>query len=381
MKKSYEEIVKIFKDKECELCTTEDEFNLIPNPSRHRFNFKSSCGHDNTVILTNFVNKSSGVKCKNCIKTHISKQLTSYNKDNKCASSKGHEQENKVFNIINSILINSLNVIKTYEGCKADFVIKPKEEFDNNWLGVQLKTTKSVCHGLYGFKMHNNEYNNMILLCYCLSDDSMWLIPFNDISHVKYTINIGLTERSIYNKYRVNKSTIEQKLIEYYNNSKLNNFESYMIPSNIYQQNEIKYRNMREEYCHFLKFEYPEVEQCYYDFKINGKNVQEKVISKRQNRTNCYVASVCRRRSGKKQKQYELGMNQYYWFHVPNSELFFIIPEFELFNRNYIKEQNNVVRKKRIFLNLKTDYESAWYYKYQYNYKMLDCNVISKLFE
>jgi hypothetical protein len=381
MKKPYEEIVKKFKENDCELYTTEDDYNLMKKPSVCLFHFKSSCGHDNTVLLTNFVNKSSGVKCKNCMKIHISKKLIDYNKDNTGASSKGHEQENKVFNIINALLSNSLNVTKTYEGCKADFVIKPKDEFDNNWLGIQLKTTKAVCHGLYGFRMHNNEYNNMILLCYCLSDDSMWLIPFNDISHVKCTINIGLTEKSIYNKYRVNKITIVQKLREYYSILKLNNFESYMIPENICQQNEIKYRNIREEYCHFLKFEYPEIEQCYYDFKINGKNVQEKVASKRHDRINCHVVSVCRGRTVQKRKQYELGMNPYYWFHVPDSELFFIIPEFELYNRNYIKSENDEARTERFFLNLKIDYESAWYYKYQYNYKTLDCSVISKLFE
>lgn len=111
MKKPYEEIVKIFKEKYCELCTTEDEYNLMPNPSRCHFNFKSSCGHDNSVTLTNFVNKSSGVKCKRCIKLDVSQKLIDYNKDNNNASSKGHTQEYNVFNIINKLLINDISVI------------------------------------------------------------------------------------------------------------------------------------------------------------------------------------------------------------------------------------------------------------------------------
>ena len=256
----------------------------------------------------------------------------------------------------------------------------PKEYVDDKWLGIQLKTTISICHNLYGFKMHNNKYENMILLCYCLSDNAMWLIPFEMVSHVKHTINIGLTEKSIYSKYRVNENTIISKLKEYYNTAELSKSEYFMIPTNICQQNEIKFRKIREEYCYFLKFEYTEVEHCYYDFKINKKNIQEKVLSKRQDRTNCYIASICRGRTTKTRKQYELGMNEYYWFHIPSLDIFFIIPEYELYNRDYIKGGNDIV-KKRFVLNLIIDSDNKWYYKYQYNYKTIDRNIISKIFE
>ena len=255
MKTTYEEIVKIFKENDCELYTTEDEYKLIQRPSKTRFQFKSSCGHDNVVLLTNFVNKKTGVKCKHCIKTQIIQKLIDYNKDNDSASSKGHIQENKVFNIITKLLFNNFQIVKTYEGCRADFLVKPKEIVDDKWLGIQLKTTRSVSHNLYGFRMHKNIYQYIILLCYCLSDNAMWLIPFESVSHVKHTINIGITEKSFYNKYRVNENTIISKLIEYYNSAKPNKSENLMIPTNVCQQNEIKYRKIREEFfLNFIKF-------------------------------------------------------------------------------------------------------------------------------
>ena len=381
MKKTYEEIVKIFKDQKCELCITKDEYSLIANPSRYRFYFKSSCGHDNTVTLTNFISKSSGLKCKNCVKSDIISKLIDYNKANDAPSSKGHAQENQVFNIITELLQPNINIIKTHEGCKADFAIKPCDEINDKWLGVQLKTTRGVSHNLYGFKIHKNDYDNMVLLCYCVSDNSIWLIPFQAISHVKRTINIGLTEKSIYSKYKVDKHTIINKLQEYYKAFTLNKIEHFMIPANFGQQTELKYRKIREEYCNFLKFDYPEIEQCYYDFKVNGKNVQEKVLSKRHDRIDGFVGSICRGRTHEKRKHYEAGMNEYYWFHVPDLNLFFLIPEFELCNRNYINNGETAELIGNFVISLKINYKKSWYYKYQYDYNAIDTLFISKLFE
>ena len=75
MRKTYDEIFNIFKTKNCELYTTKDEYIAMKEPSKCKFSFKSSCSHDNTVTLTNFIHKNSGVICKICMKIQVSDKL------------------------------------------------------------------------------------------------------------------------------------------------------------------------------------------------------------------------------------------------------------------------------------------------------------------
>lgn len=77
-----------------------------------------------------------------------------------------------------------------------------------------------------------------------------------------------------------------------------------------------------------------------------------------------------------KKQKYLLNMNDYYWLHIPDTDLFYIIPEADLYNNGFIHNPNNDSNTK-FNLTIKIYLESSWYHKYQYNYK----NVIVKLFE
>ena len=176
----------------------------------------------------------------------VSDKLIEFNKDNDQASSKCIIQENSVFNKFNDLLKNDFDVIKTNEGCSVDFIIKPKNILNNKWLGIQLKTTKGICHNLYSFNLHKNQYENMVMLCYSFENNIIWCIPHNIVSHLKRMLNIGLTDKSIYNKYKTNNPTLIIKLNEYFQSFILDTIENYMIPKNIHQQREIKYIKIRE---------------------------------------------------------------------------------------------------------------------------------------
>ncbi len=386
MKRSYEDLVKKFQDKNCELTTTEDEFCLLNNLYNCKFSFKASCGHYNTVTLTNFVHKGSGVICKDCMKERVTHKLVEFNKNNDKPASKSFVQESDVFNKFNNLLSSELDIIKTHEGCSADFIIKPKNIEEDKWMGIQLKTTQGICHNLYSFKLHingnktNNKYENMIILCHCVSDNSTWLIPFDKISHIKNSLNIGLTEKSVYNKYKTEIEKVSEMLITYYEIMQLDISNNFMIPKNIYQQREIEYRKIREEYCNFLSFEYPEIEQCYYDFKINNKNIQEKVSLKKQNRKNSYIVYMFRSNCNERKKHYLLGMNDYYWIHIPKSDIFYILPETELLKNGFIKDPNINSDSNKMILHIGLDSEKSWYCKYKFNYKKLNKEFISGLF-
>ena len=44
-------------------------------------------------------------------------------------------------NYFKVLIENHFTVIKTFDGCKADIVIKKKNENNDLWLGIQVKTT------------------------------------------------------------------------------------------------------------------------------------------------------------------------------------------------------------------------------------------------
>lgn len=168
--------------------------------------------------------------------------------------------------------------------------------------------------------------------------------------------------------------------MKYFTALKLDILENYLIPKNVNQQNEIKYRKIREESCKFLQFEKPEIEQSYYDFTINGKKIQEKVACKRNDREHSYIACIYRSATNNKKKQYLMGMNEYYWVHIPDINLFYILPEIELCNNGFITDDLHEQNPK-MYLNIGLNSKKSWYHKYQYDYKNLDNNFISKLFE
>jgi hypothetical protein len=271
----YKHLVKQFADKECELLTTFDEYNELSKFKQFSHiivKFIASCKHENTVTITNFISKSSGIICKKCMALklrEIGKVYQNENKENRVAC-KGHLQENEVYNKIYDLLKDHFIIQKTNEGCNADFILKPKDITIDEWLMIQIKSTNKECHNLYSFTIHNknliDKYKDNIILCHCIDNNLNWLIPYENISHLKCKINIG--KKSIYNKYLCDNKNINDQLLEYYNITNKYNLNICMLPCSIYQKREYNYRLKRETACNFIKFNYPEIDGTHYDFMI-----------------------------------------------------------------------------------------------------------------
>ncbi len=127
-----------------------------------------------------------------------------------------------------------------------------------------------------------------------------------------------------------------------------------------------------------IKFEYPDIEQCYYDFMINNYRIQEKVCGKINDR-NAYNVSLYRRINKNTFKAYKKGMNNFYWFHINETDIFYIIPEKILIENNKI-EDDIIIKNKPIF-NIYINKNNMWYSKYKYTYTDLDINLIYNLFK
>lgn len=382
----YIKLQEIFESKGCKLLTTNEELAEQSKSYEHKkVSFIAACGHENTVTITNFQQKGSGVTCKNCMKKKVSEKLKTHNKE-KVEASKSTIQECEVIEKLQVLLGNNMTFVKTNEGCISDVIIKPLHIEDDKWLRIQVKTTKDVCHGLYSFRLHGTDYTNHIILCYCINHNKYWLIPYNVVSNLKGSLNIGLTSKSNYYKYEIEEHLVYIKLLEYYNETVLYQYDECMLPQCVYQQREMEFQQKRVEKFPFLQFEKPKYNQSCYDFSINGKHVQEKFAYEISSRKNTYYVCLYRSSSQKtkfckKQYQpYKLGMNSYYWVNIPNTTMFYVFPENTLYQQGYIegeKQLSTTMPKFSISLN----YDEGWYQKFKYNYESINETEFKIMFE
>ena len=113
----------------------------------------------------------------------------------------------------------------------------------------------------------------------------MWLIPYEEVKGLK---TIGIAQKSKYNKYEVNQENLIDKLNNYY--TTINKFEFKILdtPTSITQQQEQKYREIRESKINFIKFKNNDMEGLVYDFMIGVKKIQEKVGTITHNNDNSF---------------------------------------------------------------------------------------------
>jgi hypothetical protein len=256
--------------------------------------------------------------------------------------------------------------MKAFDGCNVDIIIKPKKFSNDEWIGIQVKTTNNI-RLTYSFHI-NNIYKNCLILLYCVEDKNMWLIPENIIGEQK-KISIG-ANNSKYNIYKI--QNIVNELIKLYNNTTKFAFNLLNTPINVYQQREQQFRNYREEKITFLNFTYDEMEGTVYDFKINNFKIQEKIAS--MNKNNQCIFQLCKN-NGKinckqNQIQYEINDNQFYWLDCDNKQTFFVIPEEILINKGYIG--NKTKKSLKITIKEKLHIKSKWIEPYMFNYETIN---------
>ena len=296
-----------------------------------------------------------------------------HSNDNKLSSS---YQEFICITYFRELIGEYFTIIKSFDGCKADIAIKKFEEIEDLWLGVQVKTTnKKTEREQYYFRLNNGEYDNCLLLCVCDEDKKMWLIPYEEVKGLK---TIGIAKKSKYNKYEVNKENLIEKLTNYYNS--LNKFEFKILdtPTSKTQQQEQKYREIRETKINFIKFKNNEMEGLVYDFMIGSKKVQEKVGTICKNNLNSYLFNLskydCRINGKCKNKSYEEGDNDLYWLNCKNGK-FYVIPEEELIKNGHIGKD---CKKEKLYVS-PTNSNTEWCDEYLFDYNNVEKEGLMKI--
>ena len=371
MSNIYENITEEFNKRGCKLLTTKEEHFEILKLSKkcnYKLNYVSSCGHNHIVFYNVFKSRGTGIICPDCKNKQIGNNKKEKIKNNEITKINTIEQECNFIKKIQDFLHNDFDILKAFDGCNVDLIFRPKNITEDNWVGIQVKTT-GVRHLTYSFHI-NNCYNNCLLLFYCCEDESMWLIPENIIGNQK-KVSIGYN-KSKYNIYKVTKDNIIDKLNELYNITSKFNYDILNMPNCIYQKREQDFRKYRETKIDFIQFEYDNMEGTVYDFKIGNLKVQEKVT--KMNDNECRF-QLCKNNGNKNKKrnqiQYNIGDNDFYWLNCDNKKIFFVIPEKILFDKNIIgnNKQNSFLK---ITIKEILHTKSSWLQPYMFNYESID---------
>lgn len=372
----YENVVEEFNKKGCKLLVTKEEYNNIISITRKNYRLKyiAYCGHEHIVFYNVFKSRNTGVICPSCKNKEIGKKVKEQIQNNEINRIGKIEQEFKFIKEFQILLEKDFEIIKAFDGCNVDIIFKPKEVNDNKWVGIQVKTSKTI-HLTYSFHINNN-YKNCLILLFSVDDQNMWIIPENVIG-IQQKISIGY-KKSKYNIYKINIDEVINKLHIFYINTTKFEFDILNTPTNIYQQREQEFKNFRQETIKFIDFEYDDMEGTVYDFKINGYKIQDKTAKLCEKQKRCAFC-LCKNKgkieSKRNQVQYDINDNNFYWLNCDNKQHFFVIPEKILIEKGFIatnKEKNKIKIFLKITIKDELHYKHQWLTPFIFNYTSIN---------
>jgi hypothetical protein len=369
----YQIIQKTFEQNECTLLTTEEEYKLL-NVKKPKYKYIAQCGHQHIICYSSYKCRHSGIICPSCMTIKNGKIAKEKVKNDKLLYFK---QELDCINYFKKLVSEEYTVIKAFDGCKADIIVKPKHILENKWLGIQVKTCLNI-NKYYAFSLSGNDYTNNMILCICLEDKKMWGFLQENLQKGLTKLSIGLI-KSKYDKYELNIQNLFETLNKNYEQMS-NEFDIINLPTNIYQQREQEYYKYRESKIDFLTFIYNNMEGQVFDFKIGNLKIQEKVGGLLKDRNNTYLFCLCKNNGKTEDKQhnqvqYNKGDNDFYWLNCSDKKYFYVIPENELIQHGYINNE----KKKILFKTNPISINNLWYNEYLFDYNNIDKERLKSL--
>jgi len=269
---------------------------------------------------------------------------------------------------------------KAFDGCKADIILKPINNHNDEWVGIQVKSCKKPTRD-YGFHLDNKDYSNILILCICEENKKMWGVPYELVKgQVKLTMGIN---KSKYNEYEITPENYFEKITNIYNTLNKSKYESIDTPICIYQQREKEYRVFRENKIHFIQFDNNNMEGLVYDFKVGNKKIQEKVGGICKTRKDNFIFELVKNNGRKDNKrcqiQYNRGDNDIYWLNCDNKKYFYIIPEEVLIENGFIDNKNAL--KKMLRVNPNSEKSRIWLKPYLFDYENINKEALLEILQ
>lgn len=138
---------------------------------QYRINIIAKCGHSKNIQWSAFNSTTNNYEE---IYLKCKKCVNEYIRDIRSGSgNKTMKQEESSVNYLCSLLIGFESFVNC-EGCQADIIIRPKSSIDNKWVKVQCKSTQTDTDM---FKTHKNTYPDNIILFHNVN--KIWVMPPN----------------------------------------------------------------------------------------------------------------------------------------------------------------------------------------------------------
>jgi hypothetical protein len=373
-KRTYQDVVQCFEKENCKLLTTEDEYKNI-NKRHQNYRYIASCGHEHNVFFCVFLSRKTGVICPKCVTVRNATRIKEKIKGDKIQYIR---QELDCIDYIINLFKAHFTIKKAFDGCKADIILKPINNNNDQWIGIQVKSCKRPTRD-YGFQLINKDYSNTLILCICEENKKMWGIPYEVVKgQIKVTIGLN---KSKYDEYEITSKNYFEKITNIYHSLEKSNYETIDTPICIYQQREKEYRTFRENKLDFIQFDNNNMEGLVYDFKIGNKKVQEKVGGLCTNRKGNFTFTLVKNNGRKDNKrcqiQYDKGDNDIYWLNCDNHKYFYVIPEEVFIAQGYIDNKKTV--KKMLLVNPDSEKSCVWLKPYQFDYENINKEALLEI--
>ncbi len=375
---SYEELINKFPD----LTIKTKKIEWIDSNQNCSEIIKFECtnfGCTNEVIMEIVYIYQHHKQCKECVakKTSIimSEKNTDINGNKFCLF---HTYETELIDKLNIIFKDIFILKKAVDGCKCDVYLKPIDVVKDEWLQIQIKSSKQDSSKKYCFGMNNNSYNDMIIMLHHFGDNKYWLINGDSISNINgiYINNNKTLKNDKYNEYEVQENELVKSLTIFYETKKLfpeNTILEQLGPENLIEhKHRIKREKLLQEY---LKFELPKTDNMVYDLFVNNFKVQDK--SGTNNGKSKHFCFTIKRRN---KKWYKKDDNNFYWLYNTKNSMFLVIPEYELLKEGIVKDDSipNQELKSSFMINF-NKYKNHAFANYVFDYDNIDIPKLTNL--
>jgi hypothetical protein len=384
---TYEVVEERFNEQGLTLITTEKEYEEKRLLLCDNITYIAQCGHERTSRIGSVL-RMEQFECLKCTQVRVSKTLQE-NATTEDGIASGNYLEYQALCLLKENVQDVFEVKKLGCGTLADCAVRPLGNTENEWLPIQLKSTKHKNkRNIYSFDFRKKDYSGMIVICSVINDKRYFIYEGSEVKG-KATIRISLNEKRLKKEYEseVSAVMIKTKLMKYYDTYTLTSYECLNKPLCKTHKRESEFIFHRETNLSFLPFEYPEIDNLVYDFTINNFKVQEKVCQIYHKCDNAIVSIITKnskRKNGKLTRgPYYKGDNDFYWFHHPDKKMFYLIPEMLMLKWEKLKTEKTEGKRSIIFYqepNILDNKMTKEAQDYLFNYDILDINKLKSIF-
>lgn len=330
-----------------------------------KFPFIFSCGHIDICTYNRFISQKdeNNRLCKACnIEKKKNQGITNI------------ETEEKTEDYLKEIIDNNIiEIVFCPEGCSVDLRFKPIDIEEDLWFPVQLKSSDNITNTCFHLKgKYNTQYKSQLLLCHHLNKNNIFIFkPFSENMPEKVITISYETGQSKYLKFIIkNHNDLTNILLDYYHNAKYNDllksgetFDDMVIEN---QKLEREYEKIRLNTIRFMNF--VRYRNRPHDFKVNDiVKVQEKTKNQNEGKFTSYEFNLIHRKSG--MNPYDIGDNEFYWFNLAGTKIFYVIPE------DCLKKENKIRTYLSLHINYmspRENYHDQWTYKFRFSYDTIN---------